>query len=83
LGQGTGPPPFSSEKGFFKCWGKGPGGAAVHALRKTAITNALEHGAKMEQVQQLAGHCDIRTTQLYFAPKERDAEEAARHIQIR
>jgi integrase/recombinase XerD len=58
-------------------------GVAVHALRKTAITNALEHGAKMEQVQQLAGHCDIRTTQLYFQPRDRDAEEAARHIQIR
>jgi site-specific recombinase XerD len=58
-------------------------GVGVHALRKTAITNALEHGAKMEQVQQLAGHSDIRTTQLYFAPGPKDAEEAARHIQIR
>jgi site-specific recombinase XerD len=58
-------------------------GVGVHALRKTAITNALEHGAKMEQVQQLAGHADIRTTQLYFAPGPKDAEEAARHIQIR
>lgn len=58
-------------------------GVGVHALRKTAITNALEHGAKMEQVQQLAGHADIRTTQLYFQPSPRDAEEAARHIQIR
>lgn len=58
-------------------------GIGVHALRKTAITNALEHGAKMEQVQQLAGHADIRTTQLYFSPGPRDAEEAARHIQIR
>jgi site-specific recombinase XerD len=58
-------------------------GVGVHSLRKTAITNALEHGAKMEQVQQLAGHADIRTTQLYFQPKERDAEDAARHIQIR
>lgn len=58
-------------------------GVGVHALRKTAITNALEHGAKMEQVQQLAGHADIRTTQLYFSPGPRDAEEAARHIQIR
>jgi site-specific recombinase XerD len=58
-------------------------GIGVHALRKTAITNALEHGAKMEQVQQLAGHADIRTTQLYFQAGPRDAEEAARHIQIR
>jgi len=58
-------------------------GIACHSLRKTALTNAVEHGAKMEQVQQLAGHADIRTTQLYYQPKDRDAEDAARHIQIR
>ena len=39
-------------------------GIGVHSLRKTALTNALEHGARMEQVQQLAGHSDIRTTQI-------------------
>lgn len=58
-------------------------GVGVHSLRKTALTNALEHGARIEQVQQLAGHADIRTTQLYYQSKERDAEDAARHIQIR
>lgn len=58
-------------------------GLGVHSLRKTAITNALEHGAKMEQVQALAGHSDIRTTQLYYRVRDTDAEDAARHIQIR
>lgn len=58
-------------------------GIGVHSLRKTALTNALEHGAKIEQVQALAGHSDIRTTQLYYQAKETDAEDAARHIQIR
>ena len=58
-------------------------GVAVHSLRKTALTNALEHGAKIEQVQQLAGHSDIRTTQLYYQPRDSDSENAARHIQIR
>ncbi|TXT36022.1 MAG: Phage integrase:Phage integrase N-terminal SAM-like [Planctomycetota bacterium] len=58
-------------------------GIGVHSLRKTALTNALEHGARMEQVQQLAGHSDIRTTQMYYQNKETDAEDAARHIQIR
>ena len=58
-------------------------GVGVHSLRKTALTNALEHGARIEQVQQLAGHADIRTTQLYYQRKQRDAEDAARHIQIR
>lgn len=58
-------------------------GVGVHSLRKTALTNALDHGARMEQVQELAGHSDIRTTQLYYQRKERDSEDAARHIQIR
>lgn len=61
----------------------GARGVGVHSLRKTAITNALQNGAPMEKVQQLAGHCDIRTTQLYFEPSAKDAEDAARHIQIR
>lgn len=37
----------------------------------------------MEQVQSLAGHADIRTTQLYYEKGEKDAEDAARQIQIR
>lgn len=58
-------------------------GVGVHSLRKTALTNALENGAPIEKVQQLAGHADIRTTQLYYRPGPKDAEDAARHIQIR
>lgn len=60
----------------------GARGLGVHSLRKTAITNALQNGAPIEKVQQLAGHCDIRTTQLYFQPSAKDSEEAARHIHI-
>ncbi len=55
----------------------------THSIRKTALNNALEHGAKVEQVQQWAGHADIRTTQEYIAYHEQDAEAAARHNQIR
>lgn len=58
-------------------------GISVHTLRKTAITNALENGAPIQKVQQLAGHADIRTTQLYYRPSAKDSEEAARHIHIR
>ena len=59
------------------------GESRVTTVRKTSITNAVEHGVKMERVQQLAGHSDIRTRQQYHQPKERDAEDAARQIQIR
>jgi integrase/recombinase XerC/integrase/recombinase XerD len=54
-----------------------------HSLRGTAITNAIQHGAKLEQAQALAGHSDIRTTQGYFHSTGKESEEAARHIQIR
>jgi len=55
----------------------------IHTLRKTAINNALEHGAKVDDVQQSAGHADLRTTQEYIAYSEKGAEEAARQSQIR
>jgi integrase/recombinase XerD len=58
-------------------------GLGVHALRNTALTDALENGAPIQKVQQLAGHADIRTMQLYYRPSAKDGEDAARHIQIR
>ena len=58
-------------------------GIGVHSLRKTAAMNALEHGAKVEHVQAWLGHADIRTTQEYITYSGKDAEEAARHNQIR
>jgi len=58
-------------------------GICTHSLRKTALNNALKHGAKIEQVQQWAGHQDIRTTQEYVEYHAKDAETAARFNQIR
>ncbi|CAN0453628.1 unnamed protein product, partial [Hapterophycus canaliculatus] len=62
---------------------KGRRGVCTHTLRKTSLNNSLEHGAKVEDVQQWAGHADIRTTQEYIDYKEKGAEEAARRSQIR
>lgn len=36
-----------------------------HALRTTAATNALEHGADISKVQEWLGHSNISTTRLY------------------
>ena len=58
-------------------------GICTHSLRKTSLNNALLHGAKVEEVQQWAGHADIRTTQEYISYKQKDAEAAARRCQIR
>lgn len=58
-------------------------GIGIHSLRKTALNNAIQNGAQMHEVRELAGHADIRTTELYFVRREEDAERAARRIQIR
>ena len=46
-------------------------GVGVHSLRKTAITNALDHGAPLIKVKELAGHSDIRTTSSTTSPRLR------------
>ena len=42
-----------------------------HALRATAATNALEHGADIAKVQERLGHSNISTTRLYDKRKTR------------
>ncbi len=42
-----------------------------HALRATAATNALEHGADIAKVQEWLGHSNISTTRLYDKRKTR------------
>jgi site-specific recombinase XerD len=61
----------------------GARGIGIHSLRKTAINDAIRHGASMHEVREFAGHSDIRTTEVYFVRREEDAEVAARRIQIR
>ena len=63
--------------------GPADGNVAVHSLRKTAGMSALRHGAQVQQVQAWMGHAEIRTTQEYIVYRDQDAEEAARHCQIR
>lgn len=42
-----------------------PGRLSPHSFRVTAITNLLNQGVPLEDVQDLAGHSDARTTRLY------------------
>jgi len=46
-------------------------GVCPHALRATAATNALEHGADIAEVQQWLGHARIDTTRLYDKRRHR------------
>jgi len=38
-----------------------------HSFRVTTITDLLEQGVPLDEVQHLAGHADPRTTRLYYA----------------
>lgn len=37
----------------------------AHAMRATAATNALDHGADIAKVQEMLGHANIQTTRIY------------------
>ncbi len=50
-------------------------GFGPHALRATAITNALDNQADLEKVQEWVGHANISTTRLYDRRQPR-AEES-------
>ena len=43
----------------------------AHAMRATAATNALDHGADIAKVQEMLGHANIQTTRIYDRRKFR------------
>lgn len=53
-----------------------------HWLRHTAVTMALEGGAPVEQVQQMAGHSDLRTTTRYIHAGKHLSQSATQYIHI-
>src|SRR5258708_28560963 len=54
-----------------------------HGLRATFITLALEHHAKLEQVQYAAGHCDPRTTERYQGRKLNLYDNAVDYVKVK
>lgn len=48
----------------------------LHSLRHTFCSRLIEHGADIRIVQQLAGHKNIQTTQIYTHIKNKTLEQA-------
>ncbi len=78
---------YQSVYGLVKRYGREIGlleavtGFSVHALRATAITNSLEHGADLAESQVWAGHADISTTRLYDRRRNKLADSRSFKVQ--
>jgi site-specific recombinase XerD len=53
-----------------------------HSFRVTTITDLLEQGVALEDVQRLAGHADPRTTRLYDRRQKKIARNIVERISI-
>ena len=51
--------------------------------RVMTITDLLEHGSEIDEVQYLAGHADSRTTALYDRRKKRVTRNIVERISVR
>jgi site-specific recombinase XerD len=59
-----------------------PDRLSPHSFRVTTITDLLEQGVPLEDVQYLAGHADSRTTSLYDRRKKRVSRNIVERISI-
>jgi site-specific recombinase XerD len=53
-----------------------------HSFRVMTITDLLEQGVPLEDVQHLAGHADLRTTRLYDRRKRRVTRNIVERISV-
>ena len=59
-----------------------PSRLSPHSFRVATITDLLAQGVPLEDVQQLAGHADPRTTRLYDRPQRRVTRNIVERILI-
>ena len=59
-----------------------PGVLSPHSFRVTTITDLLEQGLPLEDVQRLAGHADPRTTRLYDRRQKKITRNIVERISI-
>src|SRR5216117_4542832 len=59
-----------------------PGVLSPHSFRVTTITDLLEQGVPLEDVQRLAGYADPRTTRLYDRRDKKITRNVVERISI-
>lgn len=59
-----------------------PGDLSPHSFRVTVITDLLEQGQPLEDVQHLAGHVDPRTTRLYDRRQKKATRKLVEKISV-
>jgi len=59
-----------------------PGRLSPHSFRVYVVTNLLEQGVPLANVQYLAGHADPRTTRLYDRRQHRVTRNIVERISI-
>jgi site-specific recombinase XerD len=59
-----------------------PSDLSPHSFRVTTITDLLDQGVPLEDVQRLAGHADPRTTRLYDRRQKKITSNIVERISI-
>ena len=59
-----------------------PDRLSPHSFRVTTITDLLNQGVPLEDVQHLAGHSDARTTRLYDRRQKKVTRNVVERISV-
>jgi integrase len=59
-----------------------PGGVGNHSFRATGITLHQDAGDDLEAARQIAGHANIKTTQVYNRSGDRKRKAEVERVQL-